>query len=203
MTDEVLERRPILEDYMKMRAEPNTYSLFCDMFLPNVVGKKKWSKKQENEEVDGIANDSDFAFGLVQLENGWDCWTEEVNRRETAKRDGSDHGAAANMPTKKRKLEGKYTANACSAKKNGGWTVEGLRRYTAIFQEVRKDRERDLSEAARDGRKTFGAWFLACKKKAAGLNQKKQKGAGVAELESIDIATCFSSDSESSEDEDG
>jgi hypothetical protein len=64
--------KPLLKDFMKMRAEPDTYGLFCDMFLPNVVGKKKWSKQQENAEVDCIANDSDFAFGLVQLENGWD-----------------------------------------------------------------------------------------------------------------------------------
>jgi hypothetical protein len=135
--------------------------------------------------------------------SGWDCWTKEVNRREEARRNGSGHGPAANIPTKKIKLEGKYMANACSAKNNGGWTVEGLRCYTAIFQEVRNDRERDLSEAALDGRKAFGACFLACKKNAAGLNQGKQKGARVAELESIYIVACFSSDSESSKDEDG
>jgi hypothetical protein len=206
MTEAVLDRRPVLDDFMKMRADPNAYSLFCDVFLPNVVGKKKWSKEQEKTEVDGIANDSDFAFGLVQLENGWDCWTKEVKRRKDGRRGGDGREEPTGTPTKKRKLEGKYTANACSAKKNGGWTVEGLRRYTAIFNEVRKDRERDIVEARREGRKPFGAWFLDCKKKAGGLNGKKQRGAGVApvaEVESIEIANCFSTDSESSDDEGG
>jgi hypothetical protein len=190
--------KPLLKDFMKMRAEPDTYGLFCDMFLPNVVGKKKWSKQQENAEVDCIANDSDFAFGLVQLENGWDSWTKEIERREEAKRGGVGSGGAETPYPKRRKLEGKYTANACSAKKNCGWTNEGLRRYTAIFQEVKKDRERDSAEAGRVGKPTFGAWFLRCKTEAKGRNRKKQKGARVGpdpEAETIDIATCFSDDS--------
>lgn len=70
-----------LEDYMQLRKNPGAFKTLCESFLPHVVSVAKWNRDYLVEKVSDFASISDEAFTLLTLENNWEVWIIEGNRR--------------------------------------------------------------------------------------------------------------------------
>jgi hypothetical protein len=105
---QVLQARENIEDF----------TLFCDTFLSNVVGRNTYNSKVGEARMSKIATVSDEAFALVCVENSIERWKDEVSNQ---------------TKTNKSKWKpSKYTANPSEARKYGGWSLEGIRRFNEL-----------------------------------------------------------------------
>ena len=70
-----------------MRESQEAYTIFCDKFLPCVVGSGMYNQNKANEKINKFATVSDEAFVHLCLENSIDMWgiqatgTEEERKR--------------------------------------------------------------------------------------------------------------------------
>ena len=95
---------------------------------------------------------SDEAFALLILENSYDLWD-----------DIAQHDGEAGY---KSQLKTLYTKNGAGTKKYQGWAPEGITRFRALVEEVKKDRatpngkmfekEQRNQKAAKKGSKKMG-----------------------------------------------
>jgi hypothetical protein len=131
--------------------------LFCDVFLPCVVGNTDWKLNRGSKKMSEYVTSSDEAYALLELENIWEVWSERdagewnksiANRRKqtddisVAIGDNDDRENATNeRPTKLPKLTGKYTGNKEKTRKHKGWSTEGMIRYREIQIMVQEDRK--------------------------------------------------------------
>jgi hypothetical protein len=114
-------------EIMDMRKNREAYTVFCDVVLSLVVGKHMWRSKCWNTPMSEIATVSDEAFALLLVENSWEAWN------HLAKREKGDVSVIKSL----------YTLNGAGTRKNHGWTKEGLLRYIALIDSVKKDRVTD------------------------------------------------------------
>ena len=64
---------PSLQDLLMLRSNVKCMIVFCDHFLPCIVGKKRWKLQiKQGFKLNSIATVSDEAFMLLLLENCWD-----------------------------------------------------------------------------------------------------------------------------------
>jgi len=129
-----------LEDYKKLRQNPECFKQLCDEFMPCVVGRSKWCAESYHKELSQIATATDEAWVLLVLENSWDLWkqmAEWESRKEV-------------LPKEERKAT-KWTAGATSAVRYEGWGAAGLQAYNEIVDQVREDR----AARGRDFNKSF------------------------------------------------
>jgi hypothetical protein len=122
---------PELSDILMMRQDGETYAVFCENLLSQVVGRNEWKTRGGSALISEIATVSDEAFAILLLENNYDVWTKEVLGPTT----GSDTVVTS-----------KYTLNGAGTKKNQGWTNEGLNRYNKLAALVSADRSRDSNK---------------------------------------------------------
>ena len=121
---------------LKGRMHDQECASFCHIFLPCVVGKKRWSKGiKRGALIESLVTPSDEAFAFLCLENSWDCWLWEMDKSkdEIKKLTREDPD---NVPTPMHSL-----GKGASAKKNQGWSGGGIVRFKEIAMMVKKDRE--------------------------------------------------------------
>jgi hypothetical protein len=107
-----------MEQVLQARENVEDFTLFCDTFLSNVVGRNIYNSNVGETKMSKIATVNDEAFALVNVENSIEQWKDKV----------SD-------PTKTNKSKwkpSKYTANPSEARKYGGWSFEGIRRFNNL-----------------------------------------------------------------------
>jgi len=130
----------------KGRQDPKAYTFFCHFFLPHVVGKQRWRNGiKTGAAISKLATVSDEAFTLLILENSWDRWLWEVGKSKEEIKAAIEDGT---IP------QAKYTlGKGQKARKNMGWSEDGMKRYQQIAKEiVKKDREQDKEDITEPGR---------------------------------------------------
>ena len=66
---------PLLDSFVELRERPVTMKVFCDRFLPCVVGKVEWRKAmQRGASITASCTRTDEAFALLCIENIYDIW---------------------------------------------------------------------------------------------------------------------------------
>ena len=124
---------PSLQEILKLRQHPKdsdhgAFKFFVSEIVAGVVGQRKWSKTARcftrvSDPEAGITV-SDEAFALLIVENIWDV---VMLNGETCKYTGK-------------------LANT-SNKRHDGWSAEGLERYNALHEKVKKNRSMPFAEA--------------------------------------------------------
>ena len=140
-----------LEQIMKLREDPKTMQMFCDTWLPCVVGKVEWKKSRCIKPMSEIATVSDEAFTLLVLENIWDVWTnvpmdewnktKELSRRRSIGRieeqTESENGSVAATVIR----AGKFTKDYVVGGRYRGWSIAGIKRYNDLLAIVKTNRD--------------------------------------------------------------
>jgi hypothetical protein len=118
---------PPLVDILQMREnKEDSYRIFCDHVLSQVVGKNDWKTRAGKETISSIATVSDEAFSILLLENNYQVWKEDALGAC-----GEGQGVKASS---------KYTVNGAGTRKYQGWTPEGLKRFNTLAAMVHADR---------------------------------------------------------------
>jgi hypothetical protein len=111
-----------LNQVLKAREKMDDFTIFCDTFLSNVIGRNDYNSKVGHTVISEMASVGDEAFAIVCVENSIDRWKDEVE-------DPAKTNKAKWKPTK-------YTANPSEASKYGGWSQEGIRRFNSLCQTI-------------------------------------------------------------------
>ena len=117
-------------EIMMKRQNEKAYTTFCETVLPMVIGKNVWRHKCYTQLLSEYVSVSDEAFALLLLENSWEMWKHQAEQDEN----------------KTTVFKTKYTVHSAGTKKNHGWTREGLMRFIALVEEVKKDRNKNGGE---------------------------------------------------------
>ena len=78
---------------------------------------------------------SDEAFARLCVENYMECCKNKY-----------ENTSQANESEKKVVASGKWTLNGNKAKKNGGWSQEGIRRYNELLKWIKNDRDQHKAQ---------------------------------------------------------
>ena len=161
---------PELEDMLQGRSNAEAYTYFCHFFLPHVVGKNRWRNGiRKGAAINTLATVSDEAFALLLLENSWDRWLWEVDKTKAETLQVIENETTP--PTLHTLGKGK------KARKNMGWTSNGLKRHQQIAQDiVEKDRKND-EEATASGRHGFDERYHEISSKYGGGSNKMEERA--------------------------
>ena len=127
-----------------------------------------------------MATASDEAYGLLILENCWDKWWFEAENSKT------DVDKARREKTFPRS---KYTVGRRGpAKRNGGWSNEGLKRYRELGQETVKHKKGDLDGT---GDEEWTKLFYKCVKDYSDViedeDDKSKAGQKDSEEEAVEV----------------
>jgi hypothetical protein len=120
-----------MEELLQLRGNPIVFKMvMCDCLLPSVVGKQEWKKSCHVKRPDQLAiSITQEAWALLCVENSIDKW----NAMQLVENSGE---SAVILP------EAKYTLNKNMAKKNHGWKIQGLQRFSELCKMVREDRDK-------------------------------------------------------------
>jgi hypothetical protein len=125
----------------------DAYCYFCYNFGPVLVGSSKWKLiMTQNTTFSKQASSSDIAFGLVALQNSVPRWDWEYGKSSDeikALEEGKDPGVVKPLYT---------TGRGRFAKKDRGWSEEGIDRYNELLGLVKQGR-------INDDRGSFDAYF--------------------------------------------
>ncbi len=114
---------PTRRQVFNLRKDPDVFEWTCDTFLPHVVGVHKFNRLSTKVCISDDISRSDEAFMLLVLDNNWARWTDMVK-----------NGGKSDVATK-------YTQRGRDAKKYGGWSLDGLKRYNLFMKYVEKNRQ--------------------------------------------------------------
>jgi len=153
-----------LQQYQRMRMEPENFYEFSDVFLKLIVGVSIWKYGVCNKTVSELATPSDKAFTLLLLENTWDQWS---TRDLTEYKDERKYNAVTGEWDKRKPVYGKWTRGAGGERRYGGWTEDGVNRFNELCVLVKQNRA--------DHRAVEVAYMHRCNERA--------QGRGVARVE--------------------
>ena len=137
---------------MKLRVgAESTMIMFVENFLACVVGKVQWKRNVKKNLITKFTTNSDEAFALLVLENGWDEWIKiDAHEHFISKRGLNEE------KTRKVVGGGCYTAEAKGSIWFGGWKEEGVLRFNELCEIVKKDRAENGSFDLRYLERTSG-----------------------------------------------
>ena len=87
-----------LDEYKKLRKNPEAFNTFVDFFLSMVTGKTEHLQKKSLKLLQNYITESDEAFTLLLLEINWDNWVNALERRR------SQHDPETDLPIQRGKL---------------------------------------------------------------------------------------------------
>ena len=127
---------PQLSEFMKLRAGRETTMIhFYNNFLSCVVRKNDWKRNVTKQPVPKFTTNSDEAFALLVLENGWDEWIKiephEHFILKSGRNENNKHPPA---------VGGHWTSDAKGSTRFGGWKEEAIIRFNKLCALVEKDR---------------------------------------------------------------
>jgi len=123
-------------DIMALRANKNdSYIIFCDYFLSQVVGRNDWKKRRHVEVISSLATVSDEAFAILLLMNSWDMWIEMVDEDEAVKKGKSGEQQQGQVGGRKHTTT-KWTQSGAGTRKYGGWKEEGLKMFNLLAKKI-------------------------------------------------------------------
>lgn len=167
----------------KMREDKELYTIFYDDILCCVIGKKLWRKRLSiaTETAAKVATPLDEAIALLLLENSWDVWREQFERKYSGTVFSPSEIAVLNPPgkeadarTKEARVASKFVPlySSKSAEEgrpiHDGWSAEGLNRFTQLYNMVTTNRGRfkEFDEEYLENYKQRNAKGKRVKKKA-------------------------------------
>jgi hypothetical protein len=121
----------------QLRTLQQVMVLFCERFVSWVVGKCEWNKKKFNTKQSELTTASDEAFTLLVLENIWEPWQKLAESTDSLNRELDENGNFK----KRNPVSGKFTKNACGARRYCGWDAYGITRFNNLLLQVHKDRQ--------------------------------------------------------------
>jgi len=137
---------------MKLRVgAESTMIMFVENFLACVVGKVQWKRNVKKNLITKFTTNSDEAFALLVLENGWDEWIKIDAHEHFFSKQGLNE-----EKTRKVVGGGRYTAEAKGSIRFGGWKEEGVLRFNELCEIVKKDRAENGSFDLRYLERTSG-----------------------------------------------
>jgi hypothetical protein len=153
--------------------EPLAY--FCYHFLRAVVGFERWKKIAAGlVNMSEVATASDIAYGIVVLENSLPCWEWEFGKtKEDIKELENNNDPAVTKP--------KYTTgHGKNAKKDCGWSEDGVGRYNDLVAMVQQARIEDESHS-------FDAYFKTYirERDGVGIVAANEVGDGGMRIEAV------------------
>ena len=70
-----------LDEYKKLRKNPDAFHTFVELFVSMVTGKTKHSLNKYHKLLQNYITESDEAFTLLLLENNWEKWIEGAKHK--------------------------------------------------------------------------------------------------------------------------
>ena len=123
----------------------------CREFLGMCCGKSAMEMKCQKNLITKFTTNSDEAFALLVLENGWDEWIKiDAHEHFFSKRGLNEE------KTRKVVGGGRYTAEAKGSIRFGGWKEEGVLRFNELCKIVKKDQAENGSFDLRYLERTSG-----------------------------------------------
>jgi len=126
-----------LQQYQRMRIEPESFYEFCDVFLKLIVGISTWKYGVCHKTVSELATPSDEAFALLLLENTWDQWS-TCDLAEY--KDKRKYNEVMGEWEKCKPVYGKWTRGAGGERRYGGWTENGVNWFNELCIHVNQNR---------------------------------------------------------------
>ncbi len=114
-----------------VRTNPRVGFIFFEYFLPGVVGRKKFKNLVGYRYISKFVTISYEAFAILLLENSWEKWEDEVEKRT---KDPEKVAAT------------KWTSSKNQGKRYCGWKKEGIKRFNELCNKVREDRIKDMKK---------------------------------------------------------
>ena len=150
-------------DMLRQTVDTDTFQMFAEIFLKNIVPKRSWRLKHRRENIRYFVTAADESLALLILENNIYEWMDsaftQANSSVLEKEHTADNGDGHNEQRtgmgsgrgedeqramvggepqkKKRKKKTLYThggMNSDGTKK--GWSAQGIRRYNEIMRKV-------------------------------------------------------------------
>lgn len=122
---------------LKLRDDEETFRWLLQNVIAELVGKVNFERKAKSKKISEFVSISHEAFALLFLEN----YREVVEERAEMPKVERKKGQRREDTTAK----GKYTGDGRGARRNGGWSDEGLERYADLFEMVRENRREDAT----------------------------------------------------------
>lgn len=135
-----------LDNFLEMRRNYDAYSTFYSVFLPSIVGKRRFNRllrtlKDEEE----IATVSDEALALLAIENSWKRWDKIFDNsngeiRRYTKNETKPEGLFDNLPPPEYTKTAKDDPESEKNTEDKNWNEAGISRFNELRQLVINDR---------------------------------------------------------------
>ena len=121
-----------------LRSNQMHYFVFVDKMIRAVHGKSRFGEKANKTLLGEFVSPSQEAFTMLLYRNGYDNWVYMKNDDNVF---SSDASAAGNGDLDGGCPQYKYTARAIElTNRNGGWSSEGMRKFSQLYTRVKEDR---------------------------------------------------------------
>ena len=142
----IAQLRKCLKREIQTEEDKEVFEFYWEELLPKQVGSLVWSKDTRNYEticnakrrditsLNMITSD-DEAFTVLVVENSYDRWVKEMERKE------DDDETDSNSNKKKHSFNGRFTTTDSGQVEWGGWSEEGRKRFKSYVVANRKARE--------------------------------------------------------------
>ena len=148
---------------LRTTAPMKTFKRYCELCLPVIVGKQHWKMNRAMVGIRALATVADEALIAIILENNINEWIELARRGK--------------INTKKRLTL--YTHGGTDSKgRKKGWSLNGLKRYNTLHEEVKIERRAENADGIEECLKEM--WKT--ERFAKGTTRSSQEGSGEEEI---------------------
>jgi hypothetical protein len=138
-----------------LRANQGQCTVFADHMIRAVHGKSRYGEAAERITFDSLISKSQEAFTLLLYENGYKNWVwasrNDPGSASDASADANTDSSDGTCPTYGFTERGREGLPS----RNGGWSLEGMKKYNELYKRVTEDRISDAGafrKAYRDHR---------------------------------------------------
>jgi hypothetical protein len=139
-----------MEDFLMGRIHGEAYTVFFELFVPCALKKTEWERRiaragtqNESSGDNLLLSVSDEAFALLLLENSYARWFDLFTRHEGSvmqQRGVKQRRFESDVPTMYTRGGIKYDKYQSKDGEKKGWSDEGIIRFNALFEMVKRDR---------------------------------------------------------------
>ena len=124
------------EELVALRKNCSVYYKFLRHFLSCAVGAREWKMHGESTRVSCYVDSTMEAFALILYENGYDMWRQKFKGGGAEVDEaGSDEDGVSTI-TQESGVTFRYTGKGRGARRYGGWSDEGIKRYNTLVEVI-------------------------------------------------------------------
>jgi hypothetical protein len=139
----------LMKEFLEGRKNQEAYTAFFDHFVPCATKKTTWDRRLAKTETNlgssspkRLCSVSDEAFALLLLENSFERWLDLFSNHKgpvMQQRGVRQREFQSDVPTMYTRGGIKYE-NTKQKQSEKGWSADGIVRFNALFDQVKRDR---------------------------------------------------------------